>query len=92
MGYYHKRGEWKINLFLSSIYHPVEHDEKNRFNKELVRFYNTITKKSGFLYRQDANANVGIQSTMFQDVLGHKGIGNSNVKGKDLLFLIKSNT
>ena len=27
---------------LASIYHPVEHDDQKRFNKELASFYNAI--------------------------------------------------
>ena len=40
---------------------------------------------------QDVNTNVGIQSKMFLYVLGHKGIVNSNLKGKYLIFVLKNN-
>ena len=30
---YHKKGKVRIKIFLSSIYHPVEHVEKKCFNE-----------------------------------------------------------
>ena len=38
----HKRGKVRINIFLASIYHPVDHEDQKRFNKELASFYNAI--------------------------------------------------
>ena len=45
----HKRGKATIYIFLSSIYHPMEHDEKKRFNKEPERFYNAILRDDELL-------------------------------------------
>ena len=46
---YHKRGKGTIKIFLSSIYHPVEHDEQKRFNEELKIFYHATPSKSEVL-------------------------------------------
>ena len=53
-------------------------------------FYANAPRKSEILAGQDINANVGISSLMFNDVLGPNRIINRNAKGKDLLFLIKA--
>ena len=37
------------------------------------------------------NCNVGTWSTMFRDVVSPHGLSNRNLKGKDLLYLLKSN-
>ena len=79
-------GRGNINILLSSIYHPVEHNDQNCFNKELASFYNAIPRDTKLLSGQDVNSNVGIQYKMFRDVLGQQGLDNRNVKGKDLLF------
>ena len=39
---YHKRGKGRIKIFLASIYHPVDHEDQKRSNKELASFYNSI--------------------------------------------------
>ena len=41
---YHKKGRWRINIVLAYIYHPVDHDDKKRFNEELASFYNAIPR------------------------------------------------
>ena len=79
-----------IKIFICSIYHPVEHDEQKLFNNELDTFYTNAPRNSEIIAGQDINANVGISSPMFNDVLGPNGIIKRNAKGKDLLFLIKA--
>ena len=88
---YHKRGSGEIMIFLSSIYHPVEHDEHKRFNEGMAIFYNAIPRNAKLLFSKDGNSNVGIRFNMFQYVLGKQGLDNPNVKGRDLLLLLKSN-
>ena len=83
---YHKRVKGRIKIFLASIYHPVKHDDKNRFNEELAIFYNAINRNAKHLAGQDVNSSIGIWSKMFRDVIGPNGINNRNAKGKDLLF------
>ena len=78
-----------IKIFICSIYHPVEHDEQKLFNDELDIYYTNAPRNSEIIAGQDINANVGISSLVFDDVLGPNGIRNRNAKGKDLLFLIK---
>ena len=87
---YHKRDKGRINIFLASIYHPLYHDDQNRFNQELESFYNTIPWNAKILAGQDVNSNIGVRSNIFRDVIGPIGINNRNAKGKDLLFLINS--
>ena len=75
----HKKVRWTIKIFLSLIYHLVEHYYQKRYNEELASFYNTITINANRLSVQDVNANVGIQSKIFSDVLGQQGLDNRNV-------------
>ena len=84
--------EWAIEIIhtVYSIYHPVEYDEQKLFNDELDIFYANALQNSEILAGQDINANVGIASPMINEVLGPNVIMNRNVKGKDMLFLIKS--
>ena len=39
----------------------------------------------------DVNCNVGIISKRFKDILGPHGLDNRNFKGRQLLYLYKSN-
>ena len=68
----------------------VEHYEQKRFNKELESFYNAIPRNAEFLSGQYINANTGVRSNMFSDVIGIHKLDNLNAKVKYLLFLLKS--
>ena len=87
---YIRESNKSIKIFICSIYHPVEHDEQKLFNNELDTFYTNAPRNSEILAGQDINANAGIFSPMFNDVLRPNGIRNINAKGIYLLFLIKS--
>ena len=87
---FQKRGKGSIKIFLTSIYHPVDHNEHKRFNEELASFYNSIPQNAELLSGQDVNCNISIWSKMFQDVIGLCGTNNRNAIGKDLLFLLNS--
>ena len=39
----------------------------------------------------DINCNVGITSKRFSNTLGPQGINNRNIKGRELLYLYKTN-
>ena len=88
---YHRKAKGEIKIFLCSIYHPVEHDEQKYFNDELDAFYGRAPRNAEILSGQDINANAGVATVRFRDVIGPNGINNRNVKGKDFLFLLKSN-
>ena len=60
-----------MQIFLSSIYQPAEHDGQQRFIEEMAWFYNAIARNAKLLCCQYVNLNVGIQSKMFQYVLGN---------------------
>ena len=68
----------------------VYHNKQKRFNEELASFYNTIPRNIKLLSVHDVKTNICVQSSMFSDVIGLHGLDNSNVKGKYLLFLLKS--
>ena len=87
---YHKRVKGRINIFLASIYHLVDHEDQKRFNKELAIFYNVIPRNSELLAVQDVNSNIGVRSKIFRDVIGSNGINNRSDNGKDLLFLLNN--
>ena len=59
---YHKRGRGMIKIFLAFIYHPVENDYQEWFNKELAKFYNAIPRNAKILSGQDFNSNIGVLS------------------------------
>ena len=86
-----KRAKGNIKLFLCSSYHPYEHAEQIEFYDELDSFLTNRPRNSELLLGADVNCNVGIRSTMFWDVVGPHGLSNRNLKGKDLLYFLKSN-
>ena len=83
---YHKRGKGRINIFLASIYHPMDHEVQKRFIEELASFYNSIPQNAKLLAGQDINCNIRIRFNMFRNVIGPYSINNRNAKGKDLEF------
>ena len=57
---YHKKGRGKTKIFLASIYLPVKHDDRKRFNEELASFYNFIPRNTKLLNSQYVNSNIVI--------------------------------
>jgi len=49
----------RINMFLASIYQPVDLEEQVLFNLELSSFYDKMPKNAEIISGQDVNANVG---------------------------------
>ena len=49
-----------IKTSLDPIHHPVENNDKKRFNKELASFYNAILWYAELLAVQDVNSNIGV--------------------------------
>ena len=88
---YSKKAKGNIKVFLCSAYHPYDHVEQIEFYDELDSFLSNRPRNSELLLGADVNCNVGVRSTMFKDVVGPNGLGNRNLKGKDFLFLLKSN-
>ena len=86
-----KRAKGNIKLFLYSSYHPYEHSEQIEFYDELDSFLTNRPRNLELFLVADVNCNVGTWSTMFRDAIGLHGLSNRNFKGKDLLYLLKSN-
>ena len=86
-----KRAKGNIKLFLCSAYYPYDHAEQIEFYDDLDSFISNRPRNSERLLGADVNCNVGVRSTMSRDVVGPIGICNRNQKGKDLLYLLKSN-
>ena len=86
----HKRSKGRIEVFLSSIYHPVDHEDQKQFNEELASFYNFIPRNAKLLSGQDVNCNIRIRSKSFGNAIGTCGINNKSAKGRYLLFLLHS--
>ena len=74
-----------------ALYHPYEHAEKIEFYDELDSLLTNSPRDSELLLEADVNCNVGIRSTIFQDIIGPNGLSNRKLKVKDLLNLLKSN-
>ena len=68
-GTFSKRAKGDIKLFLCSAYHPYEHAEQIVFYDELDSFLTNRPRNLELLIGADVNCNVGIRSTMFQDVV-----------------------
>ena len=87
---YYKRGRGKVKIFLALIYHHVEHDNQELFNKELASFYNAIPGNSKLLASQATNSNICVRSKMFYGEIKTNEIDNRNAKVIQLLFLLNS--
>ena len=79
----------QIHMFLASIYHPMEPEEEVLFNSELSSFYDRILRNAEIVSGQDVNANVGVRSKLYGEVLAPHGINNRDNKGRNLLNLLK---
>ena len=86
-----RKAKGSIKLFLCSIYHPYEFNKQREFYDELDHFITTRPRNSEILMGADVNFNVGIISKRFKDILGPHGLDNRSLKGRDLLYLYKSN-
>ena len=58
---------------------------------ELDSFLTNRPRNSEIILGSDVNCNFEIRSTMFQDLIGPNGLINRNLKGNDLLYILKSN-
>ena len=88
---FHRNGRGSIKLFLCSVYYTYGHDEQIEFYDDLDRFITSRPHNLEVLLGADVNCNTGIRILMFKDTLGLHGIRNRNLKGKDLLYILKSN-
>ena len=88
---YHRRAKGLIKIFLCSIYHPYDFDEQKEFYHELDHFITNRPRNAEILMGADINWNVGIASDRFSNTLGPHVIGNRNIKGRELLYLYKTN-
>ena len=88
---YHRKAKGVMKLFLCSIYHPHDIDEQKYFYDELDQFITNRPRNSEILMGADIICNVGIISKRFSNTLGPQGINNRNIKGRELLYLCKTN-
>ena len=86
-----RKAKGSIKIFLCSIYHPYEFDKQREFYDELNHFITTRTRNSDIFMWAEVNCNVGKISKRFKDILGPHGLDNWNLKGRDILYLYKSN-
>ena len=86
-----KKSKGFIKLFLCSIYHPHGIAEQKEFYDELDQFITNQTRNSEILMGADINCNVGITLKRFSNILRPQGINNRNIKGRELLYLYKTN-
>ena len=54
----------------------------------MASYHSSIPSNAELISGQDVNANVGIESNIFQGVLGCQRLDNHNMKVKDILFLL----
>ena len=73
------------------MYHPNDFEEQKEFYPELDNFISNRPRNAEILMGADINCNVGITSTRFNHTLGAHGIDNRNTKGRELLYLYKTN-
>ena len=86
-----RKTKGSIKLFLCSIYHPYEFNEQREFYDELDHFINTRPRNSEILMGAAVNCNVGTRSKRFKNILRPHGLDNRNLKGREFLYLYKSN-
>ena len=80
----------KQQIFIASVYSPVEYDEQQEFNKFLHDVYTDIPKNALALFGQDMNVLLGTHQVGdgYDSVLGIFGIAKRNAKGQEMLDLL----
>ena len=91
MDTYRRKAKGVIKVFLCSIYHPYKPEEQQQFYPELDHFIANRPRNAEILMGADVNCNVGISSPCFSHMLGPHGIDNRNIKGRELLYIYKTN-
>ena len=80
-----------INLFISSVYHPVDYKDKLIFNNFLSSVYETIPSSYIIMSGQDMNKNIGIINNKLQcNNVGKFDINNRNAKGVEVVNLLRT--
>ena len=80
-----------INLFISSVYHPVDYKDQLIFNNFLSSIYDTIPSSYIIMSGQDMNANIGISNNKLQcNNVGKFGLNNRNAKGVEAVNLLRT--
>ena len=52
---------------------------------------NSIPKTVGFIEGHDVNANLGVRKQIYKKVIGIYGLDNRNMKGRNMLGVLKEN-
>ena len=86
-----KRVRGFLELFVVSIYHPVDIKEHGEFSETLISLVSSLTKTVQFIGGHDVNANLGVRKIMHKKVIRIYGIKNHNKKGQNLLLLFRAN-
>ena len=88
---YHWREKGVIKVFLCSVYHPHELEDQKQFYPELDQFIYDRPRNAEILMGADISCNVLITSPRFSHTLRPHWIDNRNLKGRELLYLYKTN-
>ena len=73
------------------MYHPYDFEEQKEFYPELDNFISNRPRNAEILMGADINCNVGITSNRFNHTLGPHEIDLWNSKGRELLYLYRTN-
>ena len=81
-----------INLFLSSVYHPVDEKDQLFFNNYLSSIYDSVPPNYVLMSGQDMNANIGVSKRKTDcKNIGTFGFDNRNKKGVEAVNLLRMN-
>ena len=86
-----KRVRGFLKIFVASIYHPDDIKENEEFNETLSLLMNLIPNFFEFIGGHNVNANLGVKKQMYKKVIGIYGLEKRNMKGQNLLGLLREN-
>ena len=86
-----KKVRGNLNLFIASIYHPVDEFKHTEFIDILSAIMSSVKKSSKFIGGHDVNANLVVRSKIYGKTLGPRGINNCNMKGRRILGFFSNN-
>ena len=77
-----------LNLFISSVYHPVDKEDQLLFYNHLSSIYAAIPTNCLLFSGQDLNANLGTKKNSKLKCIGSYGLNNRNAKGKEAINIL----
>ena len=77
-----------MNLFISSVYHPVDKEDQLLFYNNLSSIYDAIPANYLFCSGQGLNTNLGTKKNSNLKYIGPYGLNNRISKGKEAINIL----